>query len=140
MVDQTNVDAEQQLLALAERFAHWRATKKHRGDPIPEALWAQVRSLSQVLPQRQICRVLRLSDRDVQKRLGVDVSPTPRPPTPTQPITFIDMTEAVSTHTSTSTAVTEVAVERPDGARFQLHYRGDVAQLAPLVQSFLMAR
>jgi len=140
MVDQTNVDAEQQLLALAERFAHWRTTKTHRGDPIPEALWVQVRSLRQLLPQRHICRVLRLSDRDVQKRLGVDVSPTPPPPTPTPPITFIDMTEAVSTHTPPPATVTEVAFERPDGARFQLHYRGDVAQLAPLVQSFLTAR
>ena len=140
MVEQKIDDGEQQLSALAERFAHWRATKRHRGDPIPESLWAEVRSLSQVLPQRQICRVLRLSDRDVQKRLGVDVSPTKPHPTSTQALTFIDMTEVVSTYAPTSAGVTEVAVERPDGARFQLHYRGDIAQLAPLVQSFLTAR
>lgn len=140
MVEQKIDDGEQQLSALAERFAHWRTTKRHRGDPIPESLWTEVRSLSQVLPQRQMCRVLRLSDRDVQKRLGVDVSPTKPQPTPTQALTFIDMTEAVSTHAPTSAVVTEVAFERPDGARFQLHYRGDVAQLVPLVQSFLTAR
>ncbi|MCB0122947.1 MAG: hypothetical protein KDE58_11920 [Caldilineaceae bacterium] len=140
MVDQTNVDAEQQLLALAERFAHWRTTKRHRGDPIPEALWAEVGSLSNRLPQRHICRVLRLSDRDVQKRLGPGGVATKPQPTSTQALTFIDMTEALSTHTPPSVGVTEVAVERPDGARFQLHYTGDIAQLAPLVQSFLTAR
>ena len=140
MVEQKIVDGEQQLSTLAERFTHWRATKRHRGDPIPESLWADVCSLSKVLPQRQICRVLRLSDRDVQKRLGVDVIPPKPHPKPTQSVTFIDMTEAVTTYPPTSATVTEVAVERPDGARFQLHYSGDIAQLAPLVESFLTAR
>lgn len=49
MVEQTIVDGEHQLSALAERFAHWRMTKRHRGDPIPESLWTEVRSLGGVI-------------------------------------------------------------------------------------------
>lgn len=38
MVEPKRSDGEQQLSVLAERFSHWRTTKTHRGDPIPDAL------------------------------------------------------------------------------------------------------
>jgi len=140
MVEQVVVDNEQRLCDVAKRFKHWRTTKTWRGDPIPESLWAEVRALSEVLPQRQICRALRLSDRDVQKRLGLGVpQPPPHKPT-TKPLSFIEMTDAVAAYTPAPVAVADVAFERPDGARLQVRYSGGIAELVPLVHSFLTAR
>lgn len=138
MVEQVVIDNEHRLCNLAKRFKRWRATKTRRGDPIPESLWDEVCALSEVLPQRQICRTLRLSDSDVKKRLGAG-QPTPRQKT-TQAVSFLEMTDAVSRYTSAPSAVADVVFERADGARLQLRYSGDVAELVPLVHSFLTAR
>lgn len=138
MVEQIVIDNEQRLCDLAERFQHWRATKTRRGDPIPESLWAEVRALSDVLPQRQICRTLRLSDSDVKKRLGAGQSTSRQ--RSAQAVSFIEMTDAVSRCVPAPSAVADVAFERADGARLQLRYSGSVADLVPLVHSFLTAR
>ena len=138
MVDQVVVDGEHRLSKLAERFQHWRTTKTRRGDPIPDSLWVEVHALSEVLPQRQICRTLRLSDSDVKKRLGAG-QPTPHQ-TSTPSLSFVEMTDTLSHYTAMPSTVADVTFERPDGARLQVHYSGSIAELAPLVQRFLTAR
>jgi hypothetical protein len=133
MVDQRAVDSEQRLSDLAERFAQWRATKPRRTAAIPEALWAEVVALSAVLPRRRLCRVLRLSDTDLQKRLGLELPPPP-PRAGATPAAFI---EVLAPPTPALLAGSELTVERPDGARLRLRYTGAVAELAAFVQPFL---
>ena len=41
MTSDTLASAEQSLMQLAERFEHWRQTRAHAHERIPEPLWAQ---------------------------------------------------------------------------------------------------
>jgi hypothetical protein len=100
---------------LAGPFAHWRRTRSHPAERMPQCLWTQAAALARVLPSCRVAQHLRLSPRDLQKHLAtppdsrsvptsgfIEVPPTPgRPPAPQG---------------------MESELERPDGTR--LHVRG----------------
>ena len=133
--------AEQQLTALAEQFAHWRATKANRSARIPEALWAEVLRLCEVLPRSRLQRRLRLSSRDIRKRQGLDVPKRKRPAQAPVTAAFVEITEAVSPPPPPPVSTgAELVFERADGARLQLRFSGAVADLTPVVQSFWATR
>ena len=132
--------AEQQLTELAEQFAHWRATKVNRSARIPEALWAEVLRLCEVLPRSRVQRRLRLSSRDIRKRQGLEVPKRKRSAPPPVATTFVEVTEAISPPTSPASTGAELVFERADGARLQLRFSGAVADLTPVVQSFWATR
>ena len=140
MADSLSVDGEQQLAELSNRFSHWRAVKTYRGDPIPEALWAEVIELSQVVPRRRLCRTLRLSDTDLKKRLGMAVPRrSPPPARATDQPEFVELTEVLGPNVA-PLPVAELAVERADGVCLRLRHAGAVAELIPFVQQFLASR
>lgn len=134
--------AEQQLTELAEQFAHWRATKVNRSARIPEALWAEVLRLCEVLPRSRLQRRLRLSSRDIRKRQGLDVPKRQRQHSRPAPVAaaFVEVTEALSPSPPLASTGAELVFERADGARLQLRFSGAVADLTPVVQSFWATR
>ena len=46
----TRLHTDHQLDQLAGQFEHWRQTRSHRGERIPQALWDQAVDLLRVLP------------------------------------------------------------------------------------------
>ena len=140
MADPLSVDGEHQLAELSNRFSHWRAVKTYRCDPIPEALWAEVIELSQVVSRRRLCRTLRLSDTDLKKRLGIAMPRRSTPPAcATDQPAFVELTEALGPNVAPP-PVAELAVERGDGACLRLRHTGAVVELMPFVQQFLASR
>ena len=48
----TPLHTDHQLDQLAGQFEHWRQTRSHRGERIPQALWDQAVALARVLPSQ----------------------------------------------------------------------------------------
>lgn len=53
MTHEPTIEAEQRLAELASAFAHWRRTRPHIREPIPQHLWDQAIALSEQLPEIQ---------------------------------------------------------------------------------------
>jgi hypothetical protein len=127
--------AEEALTELAGRFEHWRQTRAHTHERIPQALWDQAVALSTVLSNSQVARRLRLSPTDLKKHRLAQ-----QPSSSTQPIEvtpqFVEITPPLS-GSAVSLNETEVEFERPDGARMRIRYRESPPPLAVLVQAFL---
>ena len=85
MTDDTTVQAEQHLDELASAFAHWRQTRPHLREPIPQHLWDQAVALSEQVPIVRLSQRLRLSASDLRtrRRLQQDQDSQPSEPTMT---------------------------------------------------------
>ena len=131
---ETPLHTEHQLDQLAGQFEHWRQTRSHRGERIPQALWDQAVALARVLPHTRVAQHLRLSPNDLKKQMAMQLEPHAAP-CRTMP-GFVEVPPAASSAQVGPT--TEVEVQRQDGARLRLHVP-DTA-LAAIVRSFLEAR
>ena len=132
MTDDTTVQAEQRLDELASAFAHWRQTRPHIREPIPQRLWDQAVALSEQVPVGRLSQRLRLSASDLRTRRRLQQNQAAQANEPT--MTLIDVPLPTTSPLPPSSAVT-VELERPDGARLRLHYP-EPPDLTPLVQSF----
>ena len=47
----SSLHADHQLDQLAGQFEHWRQTRSHPGERIPQHLWDQAAALARVLPR-----------------------------------------------------------------------------------------
>ena len=130
--------AEEALTELAERFEHWRQSRTHGRERIPEDLWDQAVALSTVLSNVRVAKRLRLSPTDLRKQRVARQSPSAIAGAETPPA-FVDITPLMPWPT---TAPTEIEVEfaRPDGARRCIRSRASATPLVVLVQTFLEAR
>ena len=130
---ETPLHTDHQLDQLAGQFEHWRQTRSHRGERIPQALWDQAVALARVLPHTRVAQHLRLSPNDLKKQMAMQVDPhaTPGRTTPG----FVEVPPATTRAQVGPT--TEIDVQRQDGARLRLH-APDTA-LAAIVKSFLEA-
>jgi len=135
MTDDTTVQAEQRLDELASAFAHWRQTRPHIREPIPQPLWDQAVALSEQVPVGRLSQRLRLSASDLRTRRRLQQDQAAQASEPT--MTLIDVPLPTTSPLPLSSAVT-VELERPDGARLRLHYP-EPPELTPLVQSFFAA-
>ena len=61
MSDDHLAQAEQALSQLAERFEHWRQSRRTPYERIPQPLWDEAIALSRVLPDSRVTKRLRLS-------------------------------------------------------------------------------
>ena len=125
--------ADHQLDQLAGQFEHWRQSRSHPGERIPQHLWEQAAALARVLPYRRVAQHMRVSPSDLKKHMAAPpgttsaVSPTPPafvevPPVPVWP--------------STAQAL-EIVIERPDGVRLHVRCPESAAPVATLVRTFL---
>jgi hypothetical protein len=130
---ETPLSTAHQLDRLAGQFAHWRRTRSHPSERIPQRLWEQAAALAQVLPHCRVAQRLRLSPNDLKKHMVTrhdaqpTASPTPSPfvevpPTPALPL---------------ATPAMEIELERSDGARLRLRCPESTVPVAALVRAFL---
>lgn len=130
----TPLHTDHQLDQLAGQFEHWRQTRSHRGERIPQPLWDQAVALARVLPHTRVAQHLRLSPNDLKKQMAMQLEPHASAGRTTPG--FVEVPTAEDRAQAPS--VTEIEVQRQDGARLRLH-APDTA-LAAIMQSFLEAR
>jgi hypothetical protein len=124
---------DHQLDQLAGQFEHWRQTRSHRGERIPQALWDQAVALARVLPHSRVAQHLRLSPNDLKKQMAMQVELHATPGR-----TMPDFVEVPSAPPRAQVGPTiEIELQRQDGARLRLH-APDTA-LTAIVRSFLEA-
>jgi hypothetical protein len=130
----TPLQAEHQLDQLAGQFEHWRQTRIHPRDRIPQALWDQAVALTSALPPSRVAKHLRLGVTDLKKQMAT----TPQESTataPPAPLGFVEVPTAPSWPQATST--TQIELHRADGTRLCIRSPESTLPLAALVRAFL---
>jgi hypothetical protein len=133
MKTHTSLHADHQLDQLAGQFEHWRQTRSHPSERIPQHLWDQAAALAQMLPRSRVAQHLRISPSDLNKHMAarsVAVPATPR----TAP-SFVEVPPVSAC--SPATTIIEIELNRPDGARLRLHCSESAVPVADLVRAFL---
>jgi hypothetical protein len=125
--------AEEALTHLTHQFAQWRQSRTTPRGRIPKSLWAQAVTLAPVLPCTRVAKHLGVTPH-ARKRRRDALSPTSALPPSALPPHFVEV--APAWHTS----MTEVEVQRPNGARLRITYRETAPALVPLLQTFLESR
>ena len=130
----TPLHTDHQLDQLAGQFEHWRQTRSHRGERIPQSLWDQAVALARVLPRTRVAQHLRLSAQDLKTHMAAEIEPN-AVASLTAP-GFVEVPPAA--HSPQAPPTTEIELQRKDGARLRLH--APETSLSTIVQSFLEAR
>lgn len=138
MAMKTVSQAEQALAELAERFTHWRQSRASLHERIPAPLWDQAVALSQVLPNGQVAKALKLNATDLKNRRLAQQASVPAPAPESDP-QFIDVTPA-GAGWSAGPSATQVELERPDGLRMRIRCGAGSAELGELVRVFVEGR
>jgi hypothetical protein len=133
MKTHTSLHADHQLDQLAGQFEHWRQTRSHPSERIPQHLWHQAAALARVLPRSRVAQHLRISPSDLNKHMAARPEATPVTP-PTLP-PFVEVPSVPAG--SPAPAAIEINLERPDGARLHLRCPESTAPVAALVRAFL---
>ena len=129
----TSLHADHPLDQLAGQFEHWRQTRSHPGERIPQHLWDQAAALAQVLPRSRVAQHLRLSPSDLNKHMAT--RPEATPDAPHTPPAFVEVPSALAC--SPTQAAMAIELDRPDGARLRLRCSESPSSVAALVRAFL---
>jgi hypothetical protein len=130
---ETPLHTDHQLDQLAGQFEHWRQTRSHRGERIPQPLWDQAVALARVLPRTRVAQHLRLSSNDLKKQIAAQLEPNARASLPTPG--FVEVPPAPAS--PQAPPLTEIDLQRKDGARLRL--QAPDTSLTAIVRSFLEA-
>jgi hypothetical protein len=129
----SSTQAEEALTHLTHHFAQWRQRRRTPRGRIPQELWAQAVALTATLPVTRVAHQLGLTPHALKKRrealLGTSM-PTPSSQTPH----FVEVAPAWRS------PMTEVEIQRLDGARLRITYSDASPTLVPLLQTFLESR
>ena len=129
----TPLHADHQLDQLSGQFEHWRQNRSHPHERIPDPLWDQAVALTATLSASRVAKHLRLRGNDLKqqiaKRQGKTAAQMPTAPG------FVEVPPAPTR--SQPPAATEIALERPDGARLRLVCPETPLPLAAVVRAFL---
>ena len=135
----TLLHTEHQLDQLAGQFEHWRQSRSHLHDRIPDPLWEQAVALTATLSPSRVAKHLRLRVSDLKaqitKRQGATAAQ--RPPHAAAP-SFVEVPQQPVQPQGLGGL--EVEVHRPDGARLRMHSPAASLPLAVIIHSFLEAR
>jgi hypothetical protein len=130
---ETPLHIDHQLDQLAGQFEHWRQTRSHRSERIPQALWDQAVALARVLPRTRVAQHLRLSAKDLKTHMAAELEPNAA-----ASLTARGFVEALpATVTAQAPPMTEIELQRQDGARLRL--QAPNTSLTAIVRSFLEA-
>jgi hypothetical protein len=129
----SSLHADHQLDQLAGQFEHWRQTRSHPSERIPQHLWDQAAALARVLPRSQVAQHLRISPSDLNKHMAT--RPEATPATPRTPPPFVEVSSIPAG--SPATATLEIELDRPDGAHLRLRCPESTAPVVALVRAFL---
>ena len=133
MKTNTPLHADHQLDQLAGQFEHWRQSRSHPGEHIPQHLWEQAAALARVLPYSRVAQHVRVSASDLKKHMAVPhdsrstASSTPPP--------FVEVPPAPAW--PPATAAMEIELVRPDGTRLRLRCPESTSPVEVLVRAFL---
>jgi hypothetical protein len=133
----SSLHADHQLDQLAGQFEHWRQTRSHPSERIPQHLWDQAAALAQVLPRSRVAQHLRLSPSDLNKHMATQPEATPVVPRTPPPFVEVPGAPADTRPCSPPIAIMEIELDRPDGARLRLRCPESTAPVAALVRTFL---
>lgn len=133
MTINTPFHADHQLDQMAGQFAHWRQTRAHPGERIPQRLWEAAVALAQVLPYSRVAQHVRVSPSDLKKHMAAppDASSAASP----RPSPFVDV-PTPPTWSPLAQAI-EMALERPDGVRLHVRCPESTSPLTAVVRAFL---
>jgi len=129
---------DQALSRLAGRFEQWRGTRTSTRERIPESLWAEAVSLTEVVSINRIARRCRLSPGDLKKHCDAHRSAVMIPTSVPAPA-FVELPPP-GVWSPPSDEPMLVELERPDGSRMRLRYRHTPPPLESLVEAFLGAQ
>jgi hypothetical protein len=133
---ETPLHIDHKLDQLAGQFEHWRQTRSHRGERIPQPLWDQAVALARVLPRTRVAQHLRLSSNDLKKQMAAELEPNAGTGSASRTTPgFVEIPPA--TNSPQTPIPTEIELQRPDGARLRLH--APETSLSAIVRSFLEA-
>jgi len=107
-MDRINSSEKPELEAVKQQFQQWRSRRTHR-EPIPRHLWEAAANLCKTHPITHVCHHLRLSFRELKKRIGV---------TGKQPIQFMEL------DLSCISGGWQLECDRGDGARLRMSSGG----------------
>lgn len=133
---QTPLHANHQLDQLAGQFAHWRQTRTHLGERIPQPLWEQAVALAAAVPPSRVAKQLRLRVADLKKQMAR------RHPAPTTvgplPLGFVEVPLAPAWPLAPTT--TQLELSRTDGTRLCIHSPAATLALDAVVRAFVEGR
>ena len=121
---------DHQLDQLAGQFEHWRRTRSHPSERIPQRLWKQAAALARVLPYSRVAQHVRVSPSDLKKHMA-----TPHASKPATSPRFVEVPPTPAWPPATQGM--EMELERPDGARLRLRCPESTSSVTALVQAFL---
>jgi len=130
---ETPLHTDHQLDQLAGQFEHWRRTRSHPSERIPQRLWDQAAALARVLPYSRVAQHVRVSPSDLKKHMATQ--PDSRSAASSTPPPFVEVPPAPAWFPATQAM--EIELERPDGARLHLRCPESTSSVAVLVRTFL---
>ena len=133
MQTHTSLQADHQLDQLAGQFDHWRQHRSHHGECIPQPLWDQAATLTQLLPYTRVAKHLHLSARALKAHMA-KMPDAPAAPSSTPP-SFVEVPTAPTL--PPVAAAMEIELERPDGARLRLRCPVSASPVVAVVRVFL---
>ena len=131
----TSLHADHQLDQLSGQFEHWRQTRSHPHERIPDPLWDQAVALTSTLSTSRVAKHLRLGVSDLKqqiaKRQSLAAAQMPTPPG------FVEVPPLPTPNPGFGSL--EVELQRTDGARLRIHSPDASLPLTAIVHSFLEA-
>jgi len=133
---QTPLHADHQLDQLAGQFAHWRQTRTHPSERIPQPFWEQAVALAAALPPSRVAKQLRLRLADLKKQMARRHAP----PTALGPLPmgFVEVPPIPAW--PPSTAAIQLELSRTDGTRLCIHTPASTLPLDAVVRAFVEGR
>ena len=130
----TLLHADHQLDQLSGQFEHWRQSRSHSHDRIPEHLWDQAVALTSTLSVSRVAKHLKLGGSDLKQQIAKRQGPTTIPRAPG----FVEVPSLPAQHLGLGSL--EVELHRTDGARLRIHSPDASLPLAAIVHCFLEVR
>ena len=131
----TPLHADHQLDQLSGQFEHWRQTRSHSHERIPDPLWEQAVALTSTLSTSRVAKHLRLGVKDlkqqIERRQSKAAAQMPIVPG------FVEVPPPPALNPGFGSL--EVELQRTDGARLRIHSPDASVPLAAIVRSFLEA-
>jgi hypothetical protein len=129
----TSLPVDHHLDHLAGQFEHWRQTRTHPSERIPQHLWDQAAALAQVVPYSRVAQHIRVSPSDLKKHIAAQVAASTASCLATPP--FVEVPPAPACCPAPPTL--EIELAHPDGARLRLRCPASTVPVAAVVRAFL---
>jgi len=136
MTIDTSLHAEHQLDQLAGHFAHWRQTRTHPSERIPQALWEQAVAVAAVLPPSRVAKHLRLRVGDLTKQIALQQAGAGAGPS--APLGFVEVPLAPARPAAPT--IIQLELSRADGTRLCIQSPAATLALDAVVRAFVEGR